>query len=187
MPQERLKKLNPNLALTPGKVIHETPLYQLIQYTPTTDEVLEMPVVIFPPWINRFYILDLTPEKSFVRWCVDQGVSLFMVSWKSADESIADATLDDYVLNGQVDAIDTIRDLLDVKSVHAIGYCVAGTTLAATLAYLQAKQQQSKVSSATFLTAQVDFEDPGDLKMFVGDDVRERSHRGAIGHVEAVS
>src|SRR3954453_11268543 len=84
-----------NLATTPGKVVRRTPLYQLIQYTPTTDEVLKTPVVIFPPWINRFYILDLTPEKSFVRWCVDQGISLFMVSWKSADESIADARLDD--------------------------------------------------------------------------------------------
>ena len=159
-----------NLATTPGKVIHETPLYQLIQYTPTTDEVLETPLVIFPPWINRFYILDLTPEKSFVKWCVDQGVTLFMVSWKSADESIADASLDDYVLKGQVDAIDTIRGLLDVEAVHAIGYCVAGTTLAATLAYLHAKGQQAKVKSATFFTAQVDFSEAGDLKLFLGDE-----------------
>ena len=103
-----------NLATTPGKVIRETPLYQLIQYTPATDAVLRTPVVIFPPWINRFYVLDLSPEKSFVKWCVDNGISLFMVSWKSADESIADATLDDYVLKGQVDAVDTIRDLLGV-------------------------------------------------------------------------
>ncbi|WP_310467575.1 class I poly(R)-hydroxyalkanoic acid synthase [Sphingomonas sp.] len=159
-----------NLATTPGKVIHETPLYQLIQYTPTTDEVLATPVVVFPPWINRFYILDLTPEKSFVKWCVDQGISLFMVSWKSADESIADVGLDDYVLKGQVDAIDTIRGLLDVPSVHSIGYCVAGTTLAATLAYLHAHKQQDKVKSATFFTAQVDFSEAGDLKLFLGDE-----------------
>jgi polyhydroxyalkanoate synthase len=159
-----------NLATTPGKVIKETPLYQLIQYTPTTDEVLETPLIIFPPWINRFYILDLTPEKSFVKWCVDQGVSLFMVSWKSTDESIADAGLDDYVLKGQIDAIDTVRDLLGVESVHAIGYCVAGTTLAATLAFLHSKKQQSKVKSATFLTAQVDFSLAGDLKLFTGDE-----------------
>ncbi|MGN6154526.1 MAG: PHA/PHB synthase family protein [Sphingomicrobium sp.] len=159
-----------NLATTPGKVIRETPLYQLIQYTPTTDEVLETPVVIFPPWINRFYILDLTPEKSFVKWCVDSGISLFMVSWKSADESIADATLDDYVLRGQIDAIDTVRDLLGVKAVHAIGYCVAGTTLAATLGYLDAKRQRDKVASATFLTAQVDFTLAGDLKLFTGPE-----------------
>ncbi|HEX4801809.1 MAG TPA: class I poly(R)-hydroxyalkanoic acid synthase, partial [Sphingomicrobium sp.] len=97
-----------NLATTPGEVVKQTPLYQLIQYTPTTDAVLKTPVVIFPPWINRFYILDLSPEKSFVKWCVDNGVTLFMVSWKSADESIADATLDDYVLKGQIDAIDTV-------------------------------------------------------------------------------
>ena len=159
-----------NLATTPGKVIKETPLYQLIQYTPTTDRVLEAPLVIFPPWINRFYILDLTPEKSFVRWCVEQRISLFMVSWKSADESIADTSLADYVLKGQVDAIETVCDLLRVESTHVIGYCVAGTTLAATLGYLHAKKQQSKVKSATFLTAQVDFTKAGDLKLFTGDE-----------------
>jgi polyhydroxyalkanoate synthase subunit PhaC len=157
-----------NLATTPGKVVKETPLYQLIQYTPTTDEVLETPLIIFPPWINRFYILDLTPEKSFVKWCVDNGVTLFMVSWRSADESIADAALEDYVLKGQVDAIDTVRDALGVESVHAIGYCVAGTTLAATLAYLHARKEQAKVKSATFFTAQVDFANAGDLKLFTG-------------------
>ncbi|HVM37400.1 MAG TPA: class I poly(R)-hydroxyalkanoic acid synthase [Sphingomicrobium sp.] len=159
-----------NLATTPGKVIKETPLYQLIHYTPTTEQVLETPLVIFPPWINRFYILDLTPEKSFVKWCVDQGISLFMVSWKSADESLADASLDDYVLKGQIDAIDTIRDLLGVKAVHTIGYCVAGTTLASTLAYLHARGEQDKVKSATFFTAQVDFSEAGDLKLFLGDE-----------------
>jgi polyhydroxyalkanoate synthase len=159
-----------NLATTPGKVVKQTPLYQLIQYTPTTDEVLKTPVVIFPPWINRFYILDLSPEKSFVKWCVDSGVTLFMVSWMSADESIADATLEDYVLKGQIDAIDTVRDLLGVGGVHAIGYCVAGTTLAATLAYLQSKGEADKVESATFLTAQVDFTEAGDLKLFTGPE-----------------
>lgn len=159
-----------HLATTPGKVIKETPLYQLIQYTPTTDTVLETPLVIFPPWINRFYILDLTPEKSFVKWCVDNGVTLFMVSWKSADESLVDLTLDDYVLKGQIDAIDTVRELLGVESAHVIGYCVAGTTLAASLAYLHAHGQQEKVKSATFLTAQVDFSLAGDLKLFTGDE-----------------
>ncbi|MGN6589470.1 MAG: PHA/PHB synthase family protein [Sphingomicrobium sp.] len=159
-----------NLATTPGKVVKQTPLYQLIQYTPTTETVLKTPVVVFPPWINRFYILDLTPEKSFVKWCVDQGITLFMVSWKSADESIAGTTLDDYVLRGQIDAIDTIRDVLDVESVHSIGYCVAGTTLAATLAYLDSKNQADKIKSATFFTAQVDFTEAGDLKLFTGDE-----------------
>ena len=162
-------ELGRNLATTPGKVIFETPLFQLIHYAPTTEEVLETPLVIFPPWINRFYILDLTPEKSFVRWTVEQGVSLFMVSWKSADESIRDVTMDDYVVAQEL-AIDTVRELLGVKSVHTIGYCVAGTTLAATLAYLAAKGEADKVASATFFTAQVDFEDAGDLKLFIGDD-----------------
>ena len=99
-----------NIAMTPGKVVKQTPLYQLIQYSPTTDEVLETPLIIFPPWINRFYILDLNPKKSFIRWAVEQGLTVFVVSWKSADESLADTMLDDYVLRGQVDAIDAVRD-----------------------------------------------------------------------------
>jgi len=162
-------ELGRNLAVTPGKVVYETKLFQLIQYAPSTDEVLETPLVVFPPWINRFYILDLTPEKSFVKWTVDQGVTLFMVSWKSADESIRDIGMDDYV-SAQEEAIDVIRDLLGVEKVHTIGYCVAGTTMAAMLAYLAGKGEAEKVASATFFTAQIDFEDPGDLKMFVGDD-----------------
>ncbi|WP_223262918.1 PHA/PHB synthase family protein [Sphingobium sp. SCG-1] len=159
-----------NIAATPGKVIHETPLYQLIQYTPTTETVLKTPLIIFPPWINRFYILDLAPEKSLVKWVVDQGITLFMVSWKSADESLIDIQWDDYILKGQVDAIDTVRDLLDVESVHTVGYCVAGTTLAATLALLAAREEADKVASATFFTAQVDFAQAGDLTLFVNDE-----------------
>ena len=159
-----------NLAATPGKVVFENELFQLIHYAPVTPQVLETPVIVFPPWINRFYILDLTPEKSFVRWCVENGISLFMVSWKSADESLAHVTLDDYVLRGQITAIDQVRDLLGVEAVHAIGYCVAGTTMAATLAYLEAKGEAAKVKSATFFTAQVDFADAGDLKLFLGGE-----------------
>ncbi|MCJ7420853.1 PHA/PHB synthase family protein [Sphingomicrobium astaxanthinifaciens] len=162
-------ELGRNLATTPGKVIYETELFQLIHYAPTTATVLETPLVVFPPWINRFYILDLTPEKSFVKWAVDQGVSLFMVSWKSADASIADIAMDDYVA-AQVEAIDTVRDLLGVERVHAIGYCVAGTVLAMTLALLAARGEADKVASATLFTAQVDFEDAGDLKMFVNEE-----------------
>jgi polyhydroxyalkanoate synthase len=165
-------ELGRNLATTPGKVVFETPLFQLIQYAPATKDVLELPLVIFPPWINRFYILDLTPEKSFVKWTVEQGVSLFMVSWKSADESIRDVKMDDYVA-AQEQAIDVIRDLLGVKAVHSIGYCVAGTTLAATLAYLAAKGDAGKVATATFFTAQVDFDDAGDIKLFLGDETMQ--------------
>lgn len=157
-----------NIATTPGKVIHETELYQLIQYTPTTKEVLRVPLLIFPPWINRFYILDLNPAKSFVAWAVEQGLSVFMVSWKSADASMKDVVWDDYIA-AQIDAIDTVRAALDIPAVHTIGYCVAGTTLAATLAILAAKGEAERVNSVTFFTAQVDFEQAGDLKMFVDD------------------
>ncbi|KMS56959.1 PHA/PHB synthase family protein [Sphingobium cupriresistens] len=163
-------ELGRNIAATPGKVIHETPLYQLIHYAPSTATVLATPLIIFPPWINRFYILDLSPEKSFVKWAVDQGISVFLVSWKSADASMKDLVWDDYILKGQVDAIDTVRNLLKVKSVHTIGYCVAGTTLAATLALLAARGQADKVASATFFTAQVDFSKAGDLTLFIDDE-----------------
>lgn len=162
-------ELGRNIATTPGKVVKRTPLYELIHYAPTTDEVTTTPLLIFPPWINRFYILDLTAEKSFIRWAVEQGLSVFVVSWRSADASMKDIRWDDYVVNGQVDAIDTVRELLDVPSVHAIGYCVAGTTLAATLALLTAKGEAEKVASATFFTAQVDFSQAGDLSLFVDD------------------
>lgn len=163
-------ELGRNLAMTPGKVVKRTPLYELIQYSPMTKQVYETPLIIFPPWINRFYILDLTPEKSFIRWAVEQGLTVFVVSWKSADATMKDVVWDDYVERGQIDAIDTVRDLLGVESVHAIGYCVAGTTLAATLAVLAARGQSEKVRSATFFTAQVDFSEAGDLTMFVDDD-----------------
>src|SRR3954463_3565255 len=159
-----------NIAVTPGKVVKRTPLYELIQYSPTTGEVHETPLIIFPPWINRFYILDLNPKKSFIRWAVEQGLTVFVVSWKSADESLAETILDDYVLRGQVDAIDTVRELLGVDAVHAIGYCVAGTTLAATLALLEERGEADKVASATFFTAQVDFSEAGDLNLFVADE-----------------
>lgn len=163
-------ELGRNLAMTPGKVVKRTPLYELIQYAPATDSVYKTPLLIFPPWINRFYILDLTPEKSFIRWAVEQGMTVFVVSWKSADATMKDVVWDDYVERGQIDAIDTVRDLLGVESVHAIGYCVAGTTLAATLAVLAARGQAERVKSATFFTAQVDFSEAGELRVFIDDE-----------------
>jgi polyhydroxyalkanoate synthase subunit PhaC len=166
-----------NLATTPGKVIHETPLYQLIQYTPTTERVSQTPLLIFPPWINRFYILDLNARKSFVRWAVEQGLSVFMLSWKSADASMAEIVWDDYIA-AQIEAIDHVRARLEVPAVHTIGYCVAGTTLAGTLAVLARKGEADKVASATFFTAQVDFEEAGDLKNFIDDRQLD-----ALGHL----
>ncbi len=162
-------RLGENIAATPGKVVYQTPLFQLIHYTPTTPNLLAVPLIIFPPWINRFYILDLTANKSFIKWCVDSGISIFVVSWKSADASMADTLWDDYIA-AQIEAIDVVRDLLKVKAAHVIGYCVAGTTLAATLAVLAAKGEADKVKSATFFTAQVDFTKGGELLSFIDDD-----------------
>jgi polyhydroxyalkanoate synthase len=166
-------ELGRNLAMTPGKVVKRTDLYELIQYSPAGKSVYKTPLIIFPPWINRFYILDLTPEKSFIRWAVEQGLTVFVVSWKSADATMKDVVWDDYIERGQVDAIDTVRELLGVEGVHAIGYCVAGTTLAATLALLTARGEAEKVASATFFTAQVDFSEAGELLHFVTDDQLE--------------
>ncbi len=161
--------LGRNIAMTPGKVVFENRMFQLIQYAPTTEQVFETPLVIFPPWINKFYILDLTAEKSFVRWAVEQGLTVFVVSWRNPDSSFADVILDDYVTDGLIAAIDTVRDGLGVEQVNVIGYCVAGTTLAATLALLKARGEEKKVATATFFTAQVDFSDAGDLNLFIDD------------------
>ena len=170
MVDESAFEVGRNVAVTPGKVVFENRMFQLIQYSPTTEQVFETPLVIFPPWINKFYILDLTAEKSFIRWAVDQGLTVFVVSWANPTEAHADVTLDTYVIEGQLVAIDKAIEATGAKSVNAIGYCVAGTTLAATLAYLTAKGDADKVSSATFFTAQVDFSAAGDLQIFVDDD-----------------
>jgi polyhydroxyalkanoate synthase subunit PhaC len=161
-----------NIAMTPGKVVKQTRLYQLIQYSPSTDEVLKIPLLIFPPWINRYYILDLNPKKSFIRWAVEQGLTVFVVSWKSADESLADVGFEDYV-RAQIEALDAVREALSVEAAHLIGYCVAGTYLAATLALLEARGEADKVASATFFTAQVDFSEAGDLQVFLDDEQLE--------------
>ncbi len=161
-------ELGINIATTPGKVVFETDLFQLIQYTPMTDTVLKTPLIIFPPWINRFYILDLNEKKSFIRWAVAQGVTAFVVSWKSADATMKDVVWDDYI-RAQMTAIYHVRERLDVPHVHTIGYCVAGTTLAATLAILHRRGEQDKVKSATFFTAQVDFAKAGELLHFIDD------------------
>ncbi len=173
-----------NIANTPGKVIHRTALYELIHYTPRTPNQLAIPLVIFPAWINRFYILDLGEEKSFVRWALDQGIPVFMVSWKSADESMAGTIWDDYI-EAQISAVDTACNILGATKAHTAGYCVAGTTLAATLAYLAAKGEAGKIASATFFTAQVDFTEAGELKAFISDENMDIIETlGAPGYVD---
>lgn len=158
-----------NLAMTPGKVVFRNRIFELIQYSATTDEVYETPLVIFPPWINKYYILDLTAEKSFVKWAVAKGYTVFIVSWVNPDGSYRDVDLDDYVKEGFQTAIDTVLDICGTKSTHTIGYCVAGTTLAAVMAMMAARGEADKIQTATFFTAQVDFSDAGELSLFVDD------------------
>ena len=158
-----------NLALTPGKVIFENELMQLIQYAPSTETVLERPILIVPPWINKFYILDLTPEKSFIKWCVDQGLTVFVISWVNPDANLAQKTFEDYAREGPLAALDVIEQATGERKVNAIGYCVGGTLLAVTLAQMAAKRE-SRIASATFFAAQVDFTHAGDLKVFVDDE-----------------
>lgn len=158
-----------NLAMTPGKVVFQNELMQLIQYSPSTESVLKIPVLIVPPWINKFYVLDLTPDKSFIKWCVDQGLTVFVVSWINPDARLAGKGFEDYMREGPLAALDAIRDATGESKVHAIGYCVGGTLLAITLAYMAAKRDD-RVASATFFAAQVDFTHAGDLKVFVDED-----------------
>jgi polyhydroxyalkanoate synthase subunit PhaC len=158
-----------NMATTPGKVIFQNDLMQLIQYTPTTENVLRTPLLIVPPWINKFYILDLKPEKSFIKWAVDQGLTVFVISWVNPDKTLGQKTFEDYMKEGPLTAIDVIEQVTGEMKVHTAGYCVGGTLLASTLAWLAEKRRQ-RVTSATFFAAQVDFSHAGDLMVFVDED-----------------
>ncbi len=175
-----------NLALTPGKVIFQNDLMQLIQYEPATKDVLKVPLLIVPPWINKFYILDLTPEKSFIKWCVDQGITVFVISWVNPGPQLAKKSFEQYMLEGPLAAFDAIETATGEKKVNAIGYCVGGTLLAITLAYLAAKKQ-SRVVSATMFAAQVDFTNAGDLMVFVDEEriAALETHMNEQGYLEA--
>ncbi len=177
-----------NLALTPGKVVFQNDLMQLIQYEPTTKQVLKVPVLIVPPWINKFYILDLTPEKSFIKWCVDQGLTVFVISWVNPGPQLAGKGFEQYMLEGPIAALDAIEAATGENKVHAIGYCVGGTLLAITLAYLAAKKKD-RVLSATMFAAQVDFTFAGDLKVFVDEERIKQleAHMKEQGYLEASS
>jgi polyhydroxyalkanoate synthase subunit PhaC len=158
-----------DLAITPGKVILQNSLMQLIQYEATTQEVLKRPLLIVPPWINKYYILDLNPEKSFVKWALEQGQTVFVISWVNPDERLAEKSFEDYMREGIFAALDAIQTATGEKSVNAVGYCVGGTLLAVSLAYM-AVQRSTRVKSATFLATQVDFRHAGDLKVFCDED-----------------
>ncbi len=158
-----------NIATTPGKVVFRNETFELIQYSPTQAETHEIPLLIFPPWINKFYILDLNPKKSFVRWAVDQGLTVFIVSWVNANEAQARKSFSDYMREGFLTAIDAVQQATGAEKVNVIGYCIGGTLTAASLGYMAA-QNDHRVNAATFFTTQVDFEKAGDLLVYVDEE-----------------
>jgi polyhydroxyalkanoate synthase subunit PhaC len=177
-----------DLANTPGKVVFRNDLMELIQYTPTTPDVLKRPLLIVPPWINKFYILDLNKDKSFIRWAVAQGLTVFTISWVNPDERQARKSFEDYMREGIFAALDAIEKASGEKRVTAIGYCVGGTLLSVALAYMAAKKDE-RIESATLFTTQVDFTYAGDLAVFVDEDqvknVEDRMY--AAGYLEGSS
>jgi len=158
-----------NIATTPGSVVYRNRMLELIQYAPTTEKVHEKPLLIFPPWINKFYIMDLKPQNSLIKWIVDQGYTLFVVSWVNPDASYADVGMDDYIRDGFLRAMAEVRRITDQPQINAVGYCIAGTTLGLTLAHLQ-RAGDTTVNAATFFTTMTDFSDPGEVGVFLDDD-----------------
>jgi len=161
-------RLGVDMANTPGKVVLRNDVMELIQYAPTTETVYRTPLLIVPPWINKFYVLDLTAEKSFVRWAVEQGITVFVISWVNPDESRATKGFDSYMFEGPLAALDAIEKATGEREVAAAGYCVGGTMLASTLAWMAAKGDK-RIVNTTFFATQVDFTDPGDLQIFVDE------------------
>ena len=162
-------KVGENIGTTKGSIVYRNEIFELIQYAPTTEKVHKTPLVIFPPWINKFYILDLKPQNSLIKWIVDQGYTLFVVSWKNPDASYRNFGLSDYIQTGYLTALDQVKSITGEKEVNAVGYCIAGTTLALTLALLQ-KRGDKSVKSATFFTTLTDFEDQGEVGVFLSND-----------------
>jgi polyhydroxyalkanoate synthase len=169
MTDESKFKVGENIAVTPGKIVYQNDLMQLIQYTPTTAKVLKRPLLILPPWINKYYILDLRPKNSFIRWAVDQGHTVFVVSWVNPNEPLAKKGIEDYMLEGPYAALDAIEKATGEKSVNAIGYCLGGTLLSATLAHMAVKRD-TRIKSATFFTTMVDFAEAGELGVFIDEE-----------------
>ncbi|HBH26715.1 MAG TPA: class I poly(R)-hydroxyalkanoic acid synthase [Rhodospirillaceae bacterium] len=155
-----------NLAITPGRVVFENAMMQLVQYAPETKEVHATPILFVPPWINKFYILDMREDNSLVKWLVSQGYTVFMISWANPDASMADIGFEDYMQTGILTALDEVLKITGQETAHTVGYCIGGTLLGITLAYLAAKGGADKVSSATFFTTLLDFAEAGDLKLF---------------------
>ena len=161
-------RLGENIATTPGKVVYQNDLMQLLQYEPSTPDVRRRPLLIMPPWINKFYVLDLQPKNSFIKWCVDQGHTVFVISWVNPDERLAQKSFEDYMLEGPLAALDAIDAATGEPSVNAVGYCLGGTLLASTLGYLAARND--RIASATYFVTLVDFTDVGDMSVFIDED-----------------
>jgi poly[(R)-3-hydroxyalkanoate] polymerase subunit PhaC len=173
-----------NLALSPGSVVYRNRMFELIQYTPATESVHQTPLVLFPPWINKFYIMDLKEKNSLIKWIVDQGFTLFVVSWVNPDASYADVGLEEYIEEGYLTAIEQVKQITGEEKVNAIGYCIAGTTLSLTLA-LMARRGDNSVNAATFFTTLTDFSDQGEVGVFLDDDfvdgiAREVAEKGIM-------
>ena len=166
-------KVGRDLAVTPGKVVYQNELMQLIQYTPTTAKVARRPLLVIPPWLNKFYVLDMQPSNSMVRWAVDQGHTVFLISWVNPNGETRDKTFDDYMLEGPLTALDVIKDLTGQEEVNAMGYCLGGILLTVMLAWLE-KKGRKPIRSATFLTTLVDYSDVGDIKVFLTDELVDR-------------
>jgi polyhydroxyalkanoate synthase subunit PhaC len=162
-------RLGENIATTPGKIIYQNNLMQLIQYTPSTPSVRKRPLLIVPPWINKFYVLDLQPKNSLIKWAVDQGHTVFVISWVNPDEKLADKSFEDYMMEGPVAALDAIERATGERRVNTIGYCLGGTLLASTAAYLAANDD-NRVASATYFVTLVDFTDVGDMAVFIDNE-----------------
>jgi polyhydroxyalkanoate synthase subunit PhaC len=163
-------KMGENVASTPGKVVFQNDLMQLIQYQPTTSEVYKVPLLIVPPWINKYYILDLRQKNSFIRFALDQGLTVFVISWVNPDERHANKTFDDYLLEGPWAALDAIEKATGEREINMIGYCLGGTLTASLLAWMAAKSEH-RVKCVTFFTTLIDFSEPGELGVFVDEDV----------------
>ena len=162
-------ELGRNIALTPGRIVFQNDLMQLIQYEPVTEKVDKRPLLIMPPWINKYYILDLQPKNSFIKWCVEKGLTVFVISWVNPDEKLAKKSFEDYMLEGPLAALDAIEQATGTRDANVIGYCLGGTLLASTLAYMAAKGDKG-FKSATFFTAMIDFTDPGELGVFIDEE-----------------
>ncbi len=173
MTDDQAFELGRNVALTPGKVVFQNDLFQLLQYNPSTEQAFRQPLLIIPPWINKYYVLDLQPQNSLIKWLVDQGHTVFVISWVNPDEKLGHKDFEDYVTEGALAAIDAVEKITGESAINLVGYCIGGTLLAATLAYMRTKDDTRGAASATYFVSLIDFSIPGDLGVFIDEQQLE--------------